>query len=192
MIENLENYYYDRGVSLASKNRLTLAIEEFKKAYAINENNFKLYNVMGLCFYSLGEFHKAKSLWLKSIDINKAEDNKAHSYLEDIESQYFNDIVVNFNKALEFAAKEKYKEAIHIFTSNDFPCYSFVKFINLLGLYFMAKGDEAQARETWKKALEIDRDNPVSLNYLQQNWDITSKKLGLLNKLRMVLKVLKA
>lgn len=191
MIESLGNYYYDKGISLAYENRLTLAIEQFKKASAINGDNYDLYNVMGLCFYALGDFQRAKILWLRSIKLNEFEDNKAYAYLEDLESQEFKNVIANFNKALSFGEEGQYRKAIDILNSKDFSCHNFVKFRNILGLYSMAEGDEKRARESWRKALKLDKNNPDTINYLTSDWNITGKS-GLLDKLRHVLRNFRA
>ncbi|WP_461207735.1 hypothetical protein [Clostridium sp. DL1XJH146] len=162
--QEMSNFYYNKGLQLFNGNRVSKAVIELEKSFSIDENNYENLNLLGLCYYTLGEFYKSKFYWELSRIKNENEDNKALKYLNDINSSPFLEICDEYNKALELCSNDKWYEGAK--KLEKVPYDSFVSFCNLYGLCRYAENQNREAVKQWKKALELDKDNKEANNYL--------------------------
>jgi tetratricopeptide (TPR) repeat protein len=177
--KELESYYYNKGIDLFENNRITEAIQVFNSA-AVIDNNIEILNLLGLCYYRLGEFEKSLCYWHKSIEINSTDDNYANAYIKDLISKEFSDVCEKFNKSLLLCKENKYKQALKILS--NLPVYEFVKVANVYGLCNFAVRKKEKALYIWKQALKVDVDNEETLNYIKQDWDSVPYREGIFKK----------
>ncbi|ABR46518.1 Tetratricopeptide TPR_2 repeat protein [Alkaliphilus metalliredigens QYMF] len=168
MLQDLANYYFHQGLRLAKENHITKALEQLKKATALQGENWQALNLQGLCFYELGDFSKAKGAWKRSLTC-KNQENIASHYLGEMEQGDFEDLCKEYNQALMLAKLKKYKKAIKILNSKEFASIKITSFQNLLGLCYLAQGKKVKALHVWHQALKIDIDNPYTLRYIQES-----------------------
>ena len=178
--EGLAQFYFKKGLQHIRENKITPAVATFEKAVALNGGNWKIANVLGLCYYRLGDFSGAKRSWKRS-QAQYTENNPATSYLEDLHGIDFSNCWQGYNKALKLAGDGKYRQAERILLLRETACFSFVSFTNLLGLCQYGRGKKKKALYTWLQALSLDREHPLTLKYLQQGFAGT-KNQGILNK----------
>lgn len=180
--EKMSSFYYNKGLQLFTENRVSKATIELEKCLGIDENNYENLNLLGLCYYILGEFHKSKYYWKLSRYKNNKEENKALKYLNDIESSSFLEICDEYNKALELCSQEKWHEAVRVL--EKMPYDSFVNFCNLIGLCRYAENQKKEAVREWKKALELDKDHKEANNYLIKITEYIEDKLSMMEKIK--------
>ena len=60
-LEDMWKVYYNKGLILFRKNDLTGALEALRKSVEFSMDNWKCYNLMGLCLYKIGKFTKCKN-----------------------------------------------------------------------------------------------------------------------------------
>lgn len=165
MLEDMGTYYYNRGLESMIENRISEGCISLKKAISFGALKSS-YNLLGLCLYSLGRFGEAKALWEKSISMEDADDNPAHTYLSNINCKSFDDMMNSYNTALEQAGIGKYKYAVKILENSSVLELNCVLFKNFYGLCLYASGSGAKAQRVWTESLKIDKSNADTLYYL--------------------------
>lgn len=160
--KDLSNHYFKEGLMSLENNSYTDGIKKLEKAIKFNDKNYEIFNVLGLAYYKLGNFLKAKIMWEKSIKLNPNDD--AFLYLKHINSKEFKEISKVFNKALSLANKGKYKNAIKILKT--IPYGENIKFLNLFGLLKYSLRKRKKALKTWQRVLTLDKSNKEAINYL--------------------------
>lgn len=164
MLEDLARHFYLQGLWLAGEDRLTPAVPSLERAAALGGDDSKAWNVLGLCYYRLGQFGGARGAWERSLHYGGG-DNRAGLYLEYLDSQECLRICRNYEQGLGLARQRDYREAARLLGSREMQGY--VPTLNLLGLCLYASGKEGGAWQAWRQALALDRDNPDTLRYLQ-------------------------
>lgn len=170
IFEKIEVKYYNQGLELAKSASLTKAVEVLEKAVNFNPFFVEAWNVLGLCFYQLGEFSFAKSVWQKSAEILKAEENIAAFYLEELKEKEFCEFCTQYNKALFLAQKGEFKEAATILSSFNMNFSQTIASKNALALCKFGENKKVEALQIWKSVLKMDRENPMVLQYLKEDW----------------------
>lgn len=168
MLSDLSLYYYNQGLHFFSNNRVTLAKNSLEKAVAMSKEDWKRKNVLGLCYYRLGDFSAAKEIWAASLCCSPGE-NPASFYLKSLKEEGFLLLCQKYNEALLSARDGEHKKAERLLRDKKVSCFSFVSFINLLGLCLYAQGKKNKALRVWAQALTIDQEHPLTLKYLQQS-----------------------
>lgn len=179
ILKKLSLEYYNLGVNFADIGNLTFAIRALRKASILDNANFQTLNVLGLCLYKRGDFPEAKKIWMESLRVYSGEKNPANKYLEAYKQSDFNKAIQIFNRALKDADSGNYNKSIKALTDKSFPCFDYCKFSNLLGLCYLGNRDLNNARIAFKKSLQIDSENTLTLNYLKNDW---SNMDNLINK----------
>ena len=177
LLTKLSSDYYNLGLTLASMNNLTFAINALRKASLLDSRNYQSLDALGLCLYKRGDFAEAKGLWLKSNSIYSGNISLAEKYLSSYEQPSFNKMLDIFNLALKDASLGKYNNSIKALTDKNFPCFEYSKFANLLGLCYISRGEANNARVAFRKALQIDSENRLTLNYLKADWGTLDKAI---------------
>ena len=186
--QSISSCYYNRGLLLVKNNDITGALSEFSKAFKFNMKNYLCCNLMGLCFYKLGEFKEAKNIWEKSVIINKLEENLALGYLNTMEEMSFKEICQKYNQALKCSHNKNYKKALVILSKYNLykQMKEIVLFDNVYGLCNYARGNKRRAVIVWRKVLEIDSNNQQALKYLSQIYRNNDDKEGILSILKKI------
>lgn len=177
-LRNMSNFYYNKGLQLIRNRDITGALIEFSKSLEFNIENYLCCNVLGLCFYKLGEFKAAKSIWEKSIAINNTEENLGKKYLNTMEERDFKEVCQKYNSALKFCYNKNYKKSVTILTEENLRkrMKGIVVFDNLYGLCNYGRGNKDMAAKAWRNVLEVDKNNKHALKYLSQIYKTDDNK----------------
>lgn len=187
-LKGISDVHFNKGLELFKNNDMSNALREFDTALDYDEDNWSLLNVMGLCYYKLGEFSKAKAAWTRSSHIGNCEENRASEYLSSLEEEGFKKMIEDANKALELSGKGDYKEAIALFDRGNIRSYSITSFENIYGLCNYAIGKRAAAVRTWKDVLNMDRGNEEAARYIIETAGLREEEKGLLGWLKNIIK----
>lgn len=171
MLDELSNIYMEKGLKSLHKGKLTTAKTEFQKAVCIDDNNWQAKNLQGLCLYTTGEFKRAFTLWKKSIEINKEENNRAHFYIANMKERDFKTICEVYNEALKEAQEGSLKKSERLLRDYAFDNCRIIPLMNFKGLCMLGVGKRSEAIAIWKKVLLIDRENEEAHNYIINCFD---------------------
>ncbi|MBA1336041.1 MAG: hypothetical protein HPY66_1862 [Firmicutes bacterium] len=166
MMDVLGEYFYIMGAGLSRERRISRAVEALEAAVALKGDHWKAWNLLGLCYYRLGEFSKARRAWNRSIRLQQW-DNPALEYMYDMTNPAFIEILRRYNKALELAAGKKYRQAGDMLERTLPGLPPLVSYVNLLGLCRYGQGKTKTALKLWSHAAELDRENPDAVRYIR-------------------------
>lgn len=186
---NTSYYYYNMAYDKASARDLSGAIDALKTSLRYNKRNVDSRNLLGLIYYEMGEIVNALSEWVMSVNY-QGEDNIATRYLKELRSDptrldAINQIARKYNMALGYAESQDYDLAILQLKSvlSDNP--HFVKGYLFLSLIYIEIANYEKARKALKRALKIDKANPLAIRYLHEMGDtdenIIKMRMGDLN-----------
>ncbi|MCR4956127.1 MAG: tetratricopeptide repeat protein [Lachnospiraceae bacterium] len=168
-IQKASGAYYNRGLDDALVHNLSGAIMNLKKSLHYDKNNIEARNLLGLCYYEVGECILALREWVISVNL-KQEDNPAADYINDMKPDMartgkFNQCVKKYNIALEYANQGNEDLAIiqlkKVLGTNP----KFVRASLLLGLIYIHQGQYKQAKAVLSKAAKVDANNTLLLKY---------------------------
>lgn len=188
ILESISDIYYKKGLAQFKNRDITNAQKLFQKAILFNPNESLYYNIKGLCLYKLGEFNKAKELWEKSVTIKRDEDNLAFRYLKTLEEKDFQNTCQKYNEAYYYALNKDFKKAMNLIEKNNLQDYHIVKINNFYGLCQYAKGNKHKAIGIWQGVLDIDINNPQSLQYLSKIDMSVKSSMSIIDQLKKVFK----
>ncbi len=166
----ISNYLYNRALGQISSRNMYGAIEDLKLSLGYNKTNTDARNLLGLCYYRIGEEVEAIKQWLISTVFQRTG-NRADFYLditrrEPSENERINTYVRKYNQALGYAydgsldmAKIQLKKCVAT-NSNH------VKAFQLIALLEIMTGVPDAAVRYLKKASAIDKNNPISAKYM--------------------------
>ncbi len=172
----------EKGLIYANLNRHTEAIEEFKKELTGNPENAKIHYYMGVSYFKLKEYEKAKFEFRTALKINP-DYSAAHVQL----------VVINLTDALELRklgkketlVLEKLLEAEEICRDIIKKNPNFTSAHTYLGAIHFAQGFIDDAIADYKKALQLDdslTDTHIALArlYMQEgNLDLAEKECNM-------------
>ncbi|KYH35260.1 tetratricopeptide repeat protein [Clostridium tepidiprofundi DSM 19306] len=184
--KELGNFYCNKGLELLNENSISMAVNVLRKSVAIDEYSSDNLNLLGLCYYTLIEFEKAKYYWEKSIKINNSDKNRAFEYLANMKSKDFLIMCEEYNAALELCYDGKYKKALR--KLNSLPYKNFVNLYNVIGLCNYAIGNKKGAINAWKKAIALDKDNEYANTYLMKMTDCICRRFSIINSIKGLFK----
>lgn len=184
ILENSKVYYND-ALSYMHENQISKAQEKLLKSISLYSRDKESLNLLGLTYYLLCDFNKAKYYWniSKSID---DENNKALEYLKTLESDSFRSIIDDYNQSLDLIEQSNYKEAVNKLSSVINAEENLIEPYAITGLCYLALEQDEPAKANIEKALAMDKDNVRYLQYLVDINEriITAKpKSGLNNKI---------
>lgn len=171
-IVKMSNSYYNMALAKAKVRDLSGAVDLLKRSVRIDKNNIKARNLLGLIYFEMGECVEAFAEWVISKNI-KPEKNMADEYIKLVQSNpnkldSLNQTIRKFNKALGYAYDGNDDLAIiqlkKILSLNP----NFIKAYQLLALLYMKKGEYEKARKPLLKASKIDRNNTLTIKYLNE------------------------
>ncbi|MBO5279453.1 MAG: tetratricopeptide repeat protein [Lachnospiraceae bacterium] len=164
--------YYNQGLSRAQERDLSGAAECLRQSVKLNKHNTQARNLLGLVYFEMGEAVAALSQWVISKNL-QPEKNIADTYLNAIQKNAgrldtINQTIKKYNQALNYAKQDSADLAIiqlkKVLTLNP----NLVKGHQLLALLYMKNGEPEKAVKPLKKALAIDKCNPLTLKYMKE------------------------
>lgn len=160
--------YYNQAITAIKEKKISKAIQLLNTSLAVYTDNYNARNLLGLCYFRIGEYGEASKHWLISCFF-ESENNYAKDYIKDFENNYeeYEDIITSlelYNKALILIKSQQLDEGIELLEEvvklND----SFVEAMNLLTLCYVHT-DETKAQKYIDKVLNIDICNEKALYY---------------------------
>lgn len=164
--------YYNQGLSRAQARDLSGAAECLRQSVKLYKHNTKARNLLGLVYFEMGEAVAALSQWVISKNL-QPEKNIADTYLNAIQKnagrlETINQTIKKYNQALAYARQDSADLAViqlkKVLTLNP----NLVKGHQLLALLYMKNGEYDKALKPLKKALAIDKSNPLTLKYMKE------------------------
>ena len=171
-IVQLSNWYYNQGLECAQVHNMSSAIENLKKSLHYYKNNIEARNLLGLCYYEVGESVMALREWVISENL-KAEENPASRYIKGIQPELsrtgkLNVCIKKYNQALEYANNGSEDLAViqlkKVISTNP----KFVRAHLLLALIYLHMEEYSLAKDVLRKAGKVDANNTMVLRYLKE------------------------
>lgn len=168
----ISNYLYNRAIGEAKNKNMFGAIEDLKMSLGYNKTNTDARNLLGLCYYHIGEEVEAIKQWLISTVFQRSG-NRAEHYLditrrEPSENERINTYVRKYNQALGYAQDENYDMAKIQLKKCVAINPNHVRAYQLIALLEMMTGAPDAAIRYLNKANEIDKTNPISAKYMRE------------------------
>ena len=164
--------FYNQGLEKAKVKDLSGAIESLKSSLQYYKYNTRARNLLGLCYYQIGEIVLALNEWV--ISKNLQEDNPdADRYLAEIENapgflNKTNSTIKKYNQAVEYCKSGSRDLAIiqlkKVISQNS----NFVKAHQLLALLYIEESKYADARKLLNQAAKIDGNNTTTIRYIHE------------------------
>lgn len=165
----ISDVLYNKGLALAQIRDLSGSIDSLTKSIQFNKNNYYARNLLGLVYFEVGKIADALKQWVMSASLLK-EANPAIYYIEIVQMtpgllDNGNDAVNMYNSAL-FHIQQKSDDLAVIQLKKALElCPSFIDAMNLLTFCYLIKEERQMASVLVEKVLELDINNPVTLNY---------------------------
>ncbi len=163
---NISNKFYNKGLNYAKLDNMTSAIESLEQSVLFDKSNFYARNLLGLCYFRVGQMSKAIMNWEISIKINN-ENNRAEYYLSTCNKSDIATTISLYNSAIEYISNENIDIAITQLKKAIEKTPAFVEAINLLACCHMEKCENSTALQLIEKVLSIDNGNEKALFYEQ-------------------------
>lgn len=171
-IVRLSNTYYNMGLTKAKNRDLSGAADALRRSVKIYKRNTDARNLLGLVYFEMGETVQAFSEWVMSINL-QPDNNAADKYMRAIQQEKgkideLNHTIKKFNIALGYAREGTDDMAIIQLKKvlNQNP--NLIKGYQLLAVLYMKQGEYERAKKAVKKALKIDKCNPLCIRYLRE------------------------
>lgn len=167
----LKELYYQIAVKQVKERNLSQAIIYLEKANSLLDIQdgevYEYYNLLGLCYYQLGEWHRAKKCWNYSKIVQSQEDNRAYHYLKHLELEETQNYMNIYKQVLQYVQDYNYKKAEKLLRQYLTDGIETVNAWQVLGLCQYKMGRYKQALVSFKKALEKDSSNSNTLRYIK-------------------------
>lgn len=172
IVVKASNQYYNLGLAKAQVRDLTGAVSALKTGLKINKSNIKARNLLGLCYFEMGEAALALKEWVISLNL-KPDKNVATIYIKKVKFnpnrlEQLNQAAKKYNFSLEKLHEGGEDVALiqlkKVVTLNP----RFIRAHLLLSLLYMKKGEADKAVKSIKKVLQIDRNNTLALRYMDE------------------------
>ena len=171
-IMRISNLYYNEGLAKANLRDLTGAITSLRQSLKFNKNNIEARNLLGLLYFEMGEVVAALSEWVISKNL-QPEKNIADDYINMVQSNSsrldaINQTIKKYNQALTYCMQDSKDLAIlqlkKVLSLNG----KFIRAHQLLALLYMDISQWEKAKRELIKCAEMDRNNTLTLRYLQE------------------------
>lgn len=165
--------FYNQGLEKAKVKDLTGAIDALKSSLQYYKYNTRARNLLGLCYYQVGETVRAINEWVLSKNLQEEDNPDADRYLAEIENNpgllsRFNSTIKKYNQAIDYCkagsrdlAMIQLKKAI---SQNP----NLVKAHQLLALLYIQEKKYADARKVLNAAAKIDGNNTTTIRYIHE------------------------
>ena len=164
--------FYNQGLEKAKVKDLSGAIESLKTSLQYYKYNSRSRNLLGLCYYQVGDTVKALNEWVLSK--NLVEDNPtADRYLAEIENDpgllnRLNSNIKKYNQAIEYCKAGSRDLAMIQLKKIISQSPNLVKAHQLLGLLYIQDKKFADARKVLVAANKIDANNTTTIRYMHE------------------------
>ena len=163
---------YNQGLEKASVRDLSGAINSLKGALQFNKANTKARDLLGLCYFEIGESVRAFNEWIIA---NNMDPNDPYStyYLNDFstspaEMEKINSTIKKYNQALEYCNNGSRDLAMiqlkKVLSVNP----KLVAAHQLVALLYIMEGDYHNARRYLQNANYIDSKNTITQRYMHE------------------------
>ena len=165
----ISDVLYNKGLDLARIRDLSGSIDSLTKSIQFNKNNYYARNLLGLVYFEVGKIAEALKQWVMSASLLK-DGNPAVHYIEKVQMtpgllDDGNDAISMYNSAL-FHIHQKSDDLAVIQLKKALELSpSFIEAMNLLTFCYLIKGEKQMASVLVERVLELDINNPVTLNY---------------------------
>ncbi len=168
----LSNHYYNVGLERAQVRDISGAIAALRQSLRFYKENIDARNLLGLCYFEIGEFVAAMSEWVISSNI-RTQENLAVEYMAQFqESQArVNEIsqtIKKYNQALAYCYQGSLDLAAIQLKSVLSLTPHYLKARQLLALLYMENKDWKNATRELKKCSSIDANNTITLRYMKE------------------------
>ncbi len=166
-LQTQSTQYSVLALKLHSEGKYEQAIEQYVKALEINPKDSKLHYNIGTAFQAKGDFEHAEKAYNKSLELEPQND-KARQALELLTKQVTQKKVQELSsRAIELQNSSNYQEAITTYLAAlSIDPHDPSIYYNL-GTAYQASNDLNNAQVNYKKALDIDKNNPTYQNVLK-------------------------
>jgi len=151
-------YIQDSERTSADKGKLNTAIEMYNEAIQINPDSWASMWFKGKAFQAIGDWNSAYTSFKEAYEINPDNPDVVNEYV------------------LECLNTKRHQEAFEV---NSAASEIFVEHIGIqanLALVFILLGQQEKAIKQGKKALKLDRKDPITKNLIQIAKDIKAGK----------------
>ena len=173
---------YNSGLAKAKEGNITGAIEDLKRCLVFDKTNNSARNLLGLCYYGIGEVSDALKHWIICSSYD-AEDKMSKTYIDILNRNTraldkYNDAIRQYNKAMEYMSQGSTDLAIiQLKKALDYNPY-FVKALCLYALCCIDEKNYAVAMDCIDRALEIDSGCTLALRYRSEIMSLPAFKKG--------------
>ena len=166
------NSYYNKGLEQAGVRDLSGAIESLKMAVLLDKSNVQARNLLGLCYYEIGEVVEGLSQWIISTNFNSVG-NPASEYIEEVQKKRtdYDDkaqAARKYNQVLENALNENYDIALIQLKKISSHTPGFLKAQLMLALFYIEKKAYSRAEKILRNVLKVDAGNAMAKRYLAE------------------------
>ena len=164
--------FYNQGLDKARVHDLSGAIDSLKNSLQYYKYNTRARNLLGLCYYQVGDIVHALNEWVLSKNLQ--EDNPdADRYLAEIENapellNRLNSTLKKYNQAIEYCKSGSRDLAIiqlkKVISQNP----NLVKAQQLLALLYIQEERYSEARKCLVSANKIDANNTITIRYMHE------------------------
>ncbi|MCM1568389.1 MAG: tetratricopeptide repeat protein [Roseburia sp.] len=171
-IIRVSNTFYNMGLEKAQVRDLSGAVNSLRQSLKFNKNNIEARNLLGLVYFEMGEVVAALSEWVISKNL-RPDKNIADNYIEMVQSNAarldsINQTIKKYNQAYAYCIQDSKDLAIiqlkKVLSLNP----KFIRAHQLLALLYMDSEQWERARRELTRCIRIDRNNTLSLRYLQE------------------------
>ena len=165
--------FYNQGLEKAKVHDLSGAIDALKSSLQYYKYNTKARNLLGLCYYQVGELVRAINEWVLSKNLQEDDNPDADRYLAEIENDpgllsKVNSTIKKYNQAIDYCKAGSRDLAMiqlkKVISQNP----NLVKAHQLLALLYIQEKKYADARKILAAAAKIDSNNTTTIRYIHE------------------------
>jgi Flp pilus assembly protein TadD/nitrate reductase NapAB chaperone NapD len=175
-------FYYNKGLEMAKLRDLSGAIDNLRLATALEKSFTEARNLLGLCYFEVGEAAEALKQWIISKHY-KENNPMAEKYIATIKGNsvkfsHYKNAIRKYNSGLNLMRQGGDDLALIQLKKAVSHNPDYVKAWQLLALIYIKNEDYDRARRCLKRSLKTDIANPVSLRYMKLIRDMRYKNLS--------------
>lgn len=165
--------FYNQGLEKAKVRDLSGAIEALKSSLQYYKYNTRARNLLGLCYYQVGETVRAINEWVLSKNLQEEDNPNADRYLAEIENDpgllsKLNSTIKKYNQAIDYCKAGSRDLAMiqlkKVISQNP----NLVKAHQLLALLYIQEKKYADARKVLSATAKIDSNNTTTIRYIHE------------------------
>lgn len=172
----LSDLYYNQGLERAKVRDLSGAIESLQQSLSCNKANTNARNLLGLCYYEIGEAVRGLNEWIIVQNMVPGEAMSQH-FLGLVEStpgemEKINSTIKKYNQAIKYCRSGSRDLAMVQLKKVVSQNPKLVAGHQLLALLQIMDGDYAGAKKSLQNANYIDKNNIITQRYYKELRDI--------------------